>query len=155
MVSLVVNMSVGFSVRDYVHRCGRTGRGGTHPGNNGGGDGTDATSPARGVAGIAGAGACVAHTFVVKGDEPLCPELVAVLRASGQPVPEDLQLIARRQAAAAADKVRKADNRAKAKASAEGSAGGGGRGGRGGGAASRGWCLAEDEALNARGAEKA
>jgi superfamily II DNA/RNA helicase len=67
----VVNMSVGLSIFDYVHRCGRTGR-------------------KHGELGVA-------HTFVVKGDEHLCPALVDVLQASRQKVPPDLKELADRQ----------------------------------------------------------
>ncbi len=64
-------MSVGLSIFDYVHRCGRTGR-------------------KHGELGVA-------HTFVVKGDEHLCPALVDVLQASRQKVPPDLKELADRQ----------------------------------------------------------
>ena len=62
-VSLVINMSVGLSITNYIHRCGRTGR-----------------------AGEIG----FSHTFLVKGDEHLAQGLVEILSASNQKVPQEL-----------------------------------------------------------------
>jgi superfamily II DNA/RNA helicase len=60
---VVINMSIGMSINDYVHRCGRTGRSGE-----------------KGLA----------YTFLVQGDEHLSPALLSVLHQSGQRVPSQL-----------------------------------------------------------------
>eukprot|EP00040_Diaphanoeca_grandis_P024877 m.137343 g.137343 ORF g.137343 m.137343 type:complete len:760 (+) comp29915_c0_seq2:282-2561(+) len=62
-ITHVINFSLGMSIDTYVHRVGRCGR-----------------------AGRTG----LAHSFVIEGDERLLPELVQVLRRSGQSVPRDL-----------------------------------------------------------------
>jgi superfamily II DNA/RNA helicase len=67
-VTDVVNYSLGISLQNFIHRCGRTGRAGRF--------GT-------------------AHTFVVKGlDDKLTPELVALLDQARQQVPQDLKILA-------------------------------------------------------------
>jgi len=99
-VSFVLNASIGMTIENYVHRCGRTGR---PPLNKG-----------------------TAHTFVIKDDEKLTPDLVNILQASKAPVPEELRELAAR----AKQKALKAEKRQQAVAS-----GGGGGGATGGGAA--------------------
>jgi superfamily II DNA/RNA helicase len=66
-VSHVFNYSLGISIESYIHRCGRTGRAGRFG---------------------------VAHTFVVKGDEKLTPELCMVLRKANQSITDDLRIMA-------------------------------------------------------------
>jgi len=66
-VSHVFNYSLGISIESYIHRCGRTGRAGRFG---------------------------IAHTFVVKGDEKLSPELCKVLNQSNQKIPDDLRIMA-------------------------------------------------------------
>ena len=68
-VRAVINTSLGMSIENYVHRCGRCGR-----------------------AGATG----VATTFVVDGDEPLVAPLVALLERSRQRVPPELRTHAQR-----------------------------------------------------------
>jgi superfamily II DNA/RNA helicase len=60
-------MSVGISINDYIHRCGRTGRGGQTG---------------------------IAHTFLVKGDEHHIPSLLALLKESGQNITPQLEDLA-------------------------------------------------------------
>lgn len=69
-VSHVFNYSLGISIESYIHRCGRTGRAGRFG---------------------------VAHTFVVKGDEKLTPELCMVLRKANQSITDDLRIMAIKQ----------------------------------------------------------
>ena len=61
-------MSLGMTINDYVHRCGRTGRGGE-----------------KGLA----------YSFLVKGDEHLSSALISVLRQSGQRIPTQLTELAK------------------------------------------------------------
>lgn len=62
-VKLVINVTFPLTIEDYVHRIGRTGRAGA--------DG-------------------MAYTFFTERDKSLTGELVNVLKAAGQPVPEAL-----------------------------------------------------------------
>jgi ATP-dependent RNA helicase DBP3 len=67
-VTHVFNYELGkLGLESYVHRCGRTGRAGRFG---------------------------VAHTFVLKSDEKLSPELVGVLRKTDQRVPDELRIMA-------------------------------------------------------------
>jgi len=66
-VSHVFNYSLGLNIESYIHRCGRTGRAGRFG---------------------------IAHTFVVKGDEKMTPELCVVLQKANQYIPPDLRTIA-------------------------------------------------------------
>jgi superfamily II DNA/RNA helicase len=108
-VGLVVNMSVGLTVADYVHRCGRTGRlangqlsipSTLKPGSGEGALSGAATSDESG-AGSEGRQQQqqqqgVAVTFVVGGDEHLTPGLIKVLDASRQRVSPELREMAQR-----------------------------------------------------------
>lgn len=69
-VSLVVNMSIGLSMSNYVHRCGRTGRAG---------------KPGR------------VHTFLMKGEEHYAQEIVSLLEEANQDVPSSLYALALNQ----------------------------------------------------------
>ncbi len=77
-VTHVVNYSLGLSIDSYVHRVGRAGR-----------------------AGRAG----FSHTFLIEADEPLVPELVALLERSRLRVDEPLRQMARRAEQRAARKA--------------------------------------------------
>ena len=63
-VTAVINTSLGMSIENYVHRCGRCGR-----------------------AGATG----IATTFVMDGDDALVPPLVELLDRSRQTVPPELR----------------------------------------------------------------
>lgn len=68
-VSFVLNASLGMSIENYIHRCGRTGR---PPLNKG-----------------------TAHTLVIQGqDDHLIPDLINVLQSSKCHVPEELRELA-------------------------------------------------------------
>ena len=84
-VTAVINSSLGISLENYVHRVGRCGRAGTEG---------------------------VATTFVIDGDEPLVPPLVALLERSRQAVAPELRSLAvkvEREAAKAAARTLQAE----------------------------------------------
>jgi superfamily II DNA/RNA helicase len=96
-VTDVVNYSLGISLQNFIHRCGRTGRAGRF--------GT-------------------AHTFVVKGiDDKLTPELVALLEQARQQVPQDLKILAAQVLKARAKKSKGEAAAAQAQAQAQAQAG--------------------------------